>query len=160
MSKNNSNYYCVNCLHSFRTAYKLKSHESLCKDHDYCHVKMPEAHSNILKFNHEQKSLRIPFVTYVDTESLLEKVSTCDNNPQESYTTKIYKHAVCSYSLFINSLLDSNKNKHDFYRGENPTKKICAYLRKHANQIINCKKKNVTSDKETRKEIQKTKSAK
>ena len=160
MSKNNSDYYCVNCLHAFRTAYKFKSHESLCKDHDYCHVKMPEAHSNILKFNHEQKSLRIPFVTYVDTESLFEKVSTCDNNPQESYTKKIYKHAVCSYSLFINCLLDSNKNKHDFYRGENPTKKICAYLRKHANQIINCKKKNVTSDKEARKEMQKTKPAK
>ena len=68
MSKNNSNYYYVNCLHSSGAANKLKSHEGLCKDHDYCQVKLPEAHNNILKFNHEQKSLRIPFFTYADTE--------------------------------------------------------------------------------------------
>ena len=140
MSKNNSNYYYVNCLHSSGAANKLKSHEGLCKDHDYCQVKLPEAHNNILKFNHEQKSLRIPFFTYADTESLLEKISTCDNNPKESYTTKINKHVACGYPLFTHCLLDSNKNKRDFYRSENPVEKICAYLRKHATEIINCRK--------------------
>ena len=69
-SKNNSDYYCINCLHSFRSAHYLKLHED-CKDHDYCRAKMREAHNNILKLNHQQKSLKIPFFIYAGTESLL-----------------------------------------------------------------------------------------
>lgn len=53
-SKYNGAYYCVNILHSFRTANRLKLHEDIYKDHDYCHVKMSEVHSNILKFNNDQ----------------------------------------------------------------------------------------------------------
>ena len=40
-SKNDGDYYCINCLHSFRSANKLKSHEDY-KDHDYCHANMLE----------------------------------------------------------------------------------------------------------------------
>ena len=36
---------------------------------------------------------------------------------------------------------DSNKNKYGFYRGEDPMKKFCVDLRKHATEIINCEKK-------------------
>lgn len=43
ISKYNGAYYCINCPHSFRTANKLKSHEGVCKEHDYGHVKMSEA---------------------------------------------------------------------------------------------------------------------
>ena len=32
-------------------------HDSVSKDHDYCRVEMPEAYNEILKFNHEQKSV-------------------------------------------------------------------------------------------------------
>ena len=42
MTKNNGDHYFVNFLHSFRTANKLKSLEGACKDHDHCHIKMPE----------------------------------------------------------------------------------------------------------------------
>ena len=35
----------------------------------------------------------------------------------------------------------SNKNKHDFCRGEDPTKKFCAELRNHSIKITNCEKK-------------------
>ena len=37
----------------------------------------------------EQKPLKVPFFICGATESLLENISACDNNPQESYTTKI-----------------------------------------------------------------------
>ena len=53
-SKNNGAYCCANIIHSFRTANRLKLHEDIYKDHDYCHVKMSEVHSNILKFNNDQ----------------------------------------------------------------------------------------------------------
>ena len=35
-------FYCLNCLHSFRTKKKLKKHERICKNHDFCYVKMPD----------------------------------------------------------------------------------------------------------------------
>ena len=37
-SKPNGDYYCINCLHSFRTKNKLKSHKNVCKNHDYCYI--------------------------------------------------------------------------------------------------------------------------
>ena len=39
-SKNNGDYYCTNCLHLFRTTKKLSLHEYVCKNHDWCHIKM------------------------------------------------------------------------------------------------------------------------
>ena len=30
-SKHNGDFYCLNCLHSFRTEDKLKSHKKVCK---------------------------------------------------------------------------------------------------------------------------------
>ena len=37
-SKPNGDYYCINCLHSFRKKNKLKSHENVCKNRDYCYI--------------------------------------------------------------------------------------------------------------------------
>ena len=65
---------------------------------------MSEAYNNILKFSLEQKSLKIPFIIYTDTESLLEKISTCDSNPKESYKTIISKHACSVWSFTIHAL--------------------------------------------------------
>ena len=31
-SKHHGDFYCLNCLHSFRTEYKLTSHEKVCKN--------------------------------------------------------------------------------------------------------------------------------
>ena len=40
-SKNKDDFYCLNCLHSFRTENKLKSHEKVFKNKDFCGVVMP-----------------------------------------------------------------------------------------------------------------------
>ena len=65
----------MNCLHhTFRIENIFKSHENVCKNHDYCNIKMPEALNKMFKFNQEHKSMKIPFVAYADTESLFEKI--------------------------------------------------------------------------------------
>ena len=46
-SSNNGDFYCLNCFHSYRTLNKLKRHETVCNNHDYCHVDMPEEGKNI-----------------------------------------------------------------------------------------------------------------
>ena len=37
-SNNHGDFYCLNCLHSFRTNNALKKHERLCENNDYCSV--------------------------------------------------------------------------------------------------------------------------
>ena len=40
-------FYCLNCFHSYRTLNKLKRHERVCNNHDYCCLGMPKEHENI-----------------------------------------------------------------------------------------------------------------
>ena len=54
-------FYCLNCLHSYRTKESLEKHKKVYKDHDY----------------------------YSDLECLLEKIDTCQNDPRKSSTEKI-----------------------------------------------------------------------
>ena len=72
-SNHNGDFYCLNCLHSFRTDNGLKKHERLCESNDYCRVEMPTKRNKIVKYSHGEKSLKIPFAIYVDLECLLSK---------------------------------------------------------------------------------------
>ena len=85
-SNNNGDFYCLGCLHSFRTDNALKKHKRLCNNHDYCHVEMPTDDNNTLKSIHGEKSLKLPWVIYANFECLLIKQQSCQNNPKESYT--------------------------------------------------------------------------
>ena len=85
-SNNHGHFRCLNCLHSFRTDNALKKHKRLCQNNDYCIAKMPAKLNKILKYNHGEKSLKTPFVVYVDLECLFLKQQSCQNNPNESYT--------------------------------------------------------------------------
>ena len=48
---------------------------------------MPNEDNKILKYNHGEKSVKAPFFIYADLECLIEKLSTCHNNPKKSSTT-------------------------------------------------------------------------
>ena len=80
-SKHEGDFYCLNCLLSFRTKNKLKKHKSACESHDYCYVEMPKENNKILKYNHGEKSMKVPFIIYADLNSMLEKMNTCHKNP-------------------------------------------------------------------------------
>ena len=69
--------------------------------------------NNIIKYNQGEKSIKLPFVVYADLECLLEKMSTCQNNPNEL----------------------------NCYRGKYCMKKFCKDFREHATKIINYEKK-------------------
>ena len=81
---NNGEFYCLNCFRSYTTENKLKKHKKVCENHDYCYVKMTEEDNKILKYNHGEKSMKVPFIIYADVETLLEKLSTCHNDPKKS----------------------------------------------------------------------------
>ena len=80
-SKHEGDFYCLNCLLSFRTKNKIKKQKSVCESHDYCYVEMPKENNKILKYNHGEKSMKVPFIIYADLNSMLEKMNTCHKNP-------------------------------------------------------------------------------
>ena len=92
---------------------------------------MPKEDNKILKYNSGEKSMKAPFIIYADLESLLEKISTCCNNPKKSSTTKINKHTPFGYSLFTYCSLGNTKNMLDYYRDKDKVfmKKFCKDLK-------------------------------
>ena len=110
-------FYCLSCFHSYRTKSKFKKHETVCNDHDYCYVEMPNGDNKILKYNQEENSLKAPVIIYADFEWLLEKMHSCQNNLEKSYTDKKTKHTPSGYSLFPNCSFDATKNKLHCYKG-------------------------------------------
>ena len=105
-SEHDGDFCCLNCFHSYRTENKLKKHYNVCKNYDYRYVEMSKEDNKILKYKHGEKSMKVPFIIYADLEPLLEKMSTCHNNPKKSSTTKIYKHTSSGYSLFTHCSSD------------------------------------------------------
>ena len=54
--QHNSDFYCLNSLHSFRTKNKLELHQKICENKDFCGVVMPYEDTKILEVNQYQKS--------------------------------------------------------------------------------------------------------
>ena len=106
---NNGGFYCLNCFQSYTIENKLKKHKKLCENHDYCYVEMPEEDNKIFKYNQGEKSMKVPFIIYGDLESFLEKINTCNNNPEKSSTTRINKHTPSGCSLFTHCSFDTTK---------------------------------------------------
>ena len=65
-------FYCLNCFHLYSTKNKRKKHEKVCNDNDYCYVEIPNEHNKLLKYHGGKKSMKAPFIIYVDLEYLLE----------------------------------------------------------------------------------------
>ena len=140
-SNHKKDFYCLNCFHSYSKENKLEAHKKICENHDYCHIEMPTKNINTIKYNHGEKSMKLPFVIYTDLECLLEKMSTCIHNPNKLSTTEINKHTLSGYSIFTHCSFDESKNKLNYYRKDDCMNKFCKDLREHATKIINYEKK-------------------
>ena len=130
-SNHNGDFYCLNCLHSYRTISKLKKHEKICENHDFCHLKMPDADNNILQSKPGKKSLKNAFTVYADLECLLLKMNACNNNPAKAL------HRTSGYSLLKSCSFDKSENKQTYYRGKDCMKRFCDDLKVHVIRITN-----------------------
>ena len=50
-SNHNGDFYCLNCFHVYTIKNKFEAHKKTCKNHDYCHVEMPNEDNKIIKYN-------------------------------------------------------------------------------------------------------------
>ena len=69
-------FYCLNCLHSYRAKDKTKKHENVCKNNDYCYIEMPKEDNKVLKYNHGEKSMKYTFVICADLNTAYLRVKS------------------------------------------------------------------------------------
>ena len=74
MPKYFGDFYCLICLHSFRTKNKLKSHAKSCKHKDFCGTVMLSENDEILELSQYMKSDKMPYTFYDDIESLIRQM--------------------------------------------------------------------------------------
>ena len=141
-SNHDGDFYCLNCFRSYRTEKKLKKHESVCNDHDFCCVEMPDEGSKILRYNYGEKSLKGPFMIYADWSVCLKKCTHVKIILKNLIQRKKLGNG---YSLFTNCLLDVAKIKLDCYRSKDCMEKFCGDSRQHAMKIITYEKKDTAN---------------
>ena len=100
----------MDCLPSFRTKSKVKYHEKVCKNKDFCETAWPTQKDNILKFNQYMKSDKTPCIVYADLESLIKKIGNRKNNPEQD--EDIDEDIICGYSMSTIWGFENIENKH------------------------------------------------
>ena len=87
------------------------NHEEITKDlHRITKIK-----PFIKKYNWEGLNFlyKAPFITYADLECLIKKMDGCENNPQNSLTTKVGERIPSGFPMFAIASLKSIEHKHD-----------------------------------------------
>ena len=99
-------HFCLRCLNPFWCEETLRKHHEHCKTKESVKVVYPPKDENgdpaFLKFEHIQRSMRVPFVIYVDLEAFTEPIIHMEEpNPNQSYTRPYQKHTPSSFCYYI-----------------------------------------------------------
>ena len=130
-------HICFRCLNPFWSHKSLEKHWEYCKNHEAVKINMPEK-GTILKFKHHERSERVPFIIYADTEALIKEMQNCDPNPLDSYTKKYQKHEPISFSYYIKSFDDNvYESKLRKYTGEDAMEKFVDWIEEDVKDIAN-----------------------
>lgn len=111
---------------------------------------MSEEGKNVSKYNQYKHSLKIPFLIY---GSLPEKIHTCENTPEESFTIKTSKHTACGYLLFTHCSFDTS-NTRFLQKCWLHGKVLCRSKKSMQQKYQLCEKGNTAIDEEIDKEIE------
>ena len=114
--KNNGDFYCLNCLHFFRTKHERESHKKVCEKKYFCNVIMPSEDTKIWEFNQYQKSAKASFIVYAGFQCIIGKTDWCRKNPKNSSSTK-NEHITSCFSMTA------------IERGKDCMKKFCQFWR-------------------------------
>ena len=137
-------HFCLRCINSFWTHKSLNKHLEYCGNHEAVKINMPEK-GTMLKFKNYDRVEKVPFIIYVDFESCIKSIHTCDLNPENSYTKQYQKHEPISFYYYI-KCFDSKVYlpiKERSYTGKNAEQVFLKYLEEDIKMIANIPKKEI-----------------
>ena len=130
-------HICFRCLNPFWSHKSLEKHLESCRNHEAVKINMPEK-GTMLRFKHHERSEKVSFIIYADTEALIKEMHNCDPNPQNSYTKKYQKHKPISFSYYIKRFNDNvYEPKLRKYTGEDAMEKFVEWIEEDVKEIAN-----------------------
>ena len=131
-------YFCMSCLHCCSSERTLEMHKQDCLAINGTQaIRMPEAGSKIYFQNH-QKMLPAPFVIYADFEAITEKIDSCQNSDEKSYTRTYQSHKACGYGYKLVCRYDNRYSKpEENYRGDDCIEK---FIIKILSEVEDCQR--------------------
>ena len=130
-------HICFRCLNPFWSHKSLEKHLESCRNHEAVKINMPEK-GTMLRFKHHERSEKVPFIIYADTEALIKEMHNCDPNPQNNYTKKYQKHEPVSFSYYIKCFDDNvYEPKLRNYTGEDAMEKFVEWIEEDVKEIAN-----------------------
>ena len=143
--KDNGDFYCLNCFHSFRIENSLSC---MKKDVKRCFwIILPAQRNDILEFDQYMKSDKMPYIVYADIESLIKQIDNCKNDPEKYSIAKIGKRIPCKYSMSSIWAFDHIENKHSLYHRKDYEKVLQIFKRSCKKYYWFWKEENVTINK-------------
>ena len=140
----NKKYESLNCLQLFNSAELRYEHFNYCVDNKAVKTEMPEPGS-VVKFQDEQKQMRVPFIIYVETETVQPTLdSSVQSNVRVLSTASskdISKHVSLGFCVSSICSFDSSYNLTKTYRGEDSMERLAKHLEQEAIMLFNIPQK-------------------
>lgn len=111
-------YLCDRCLNHFSSPEKLGKHKVQCVNINQCAIEMPAPGTNFETFKNYKNELKVPFIIYADTESLLKPPETSIFNADCS-TQAHQEHEVHSIGYYFKNENDESRSFYASHRGRN-----------------------------------------
>ena len=99
-------HVCFRYLNTFKTEKSLASHYEYCKSHEAIKIELPKEGTKIHFKNHD-RPIRVSFIVYADFEFFTPQLSTCQPNPDKSYTKRYQKHTRSGFCYHIKCFDDT-----------------------------------------------------
>ncbi|XP_061191773.1 uncharacterized protein LOC133200019 [Saccostrea echinata] len=135
-SHDGETFYCNFCLHGFTRQDLLNEHVPYCSPHGPQRLTFPKSeHDQWVQFKHVNKQLKVPFVIYLDLESLTIPIQSCSPSQTHSSTTPYQKHEPCGFCYYVKCSDDSKSKPAYLYRGANAMDHLFECLIKEEEEI-------------------------
>ena len=116
--KSDKCYHCKRCLHGYSTKELLEKHNKNCTT-EPTRIVLPDEKEKFVKFKNYTHQLKVPFVVYVDFESLIVPINSAFKN---SNTVACQHHEPCGFAYKVVCCEDQYTKPIELYRGENVKK--------------------------------------
>lgn len=140
VSKNNSKFVRIWCRTHYYEKSKYEEHLKECGNYKPLLFKPPS--KGYIKFEHIERSQKIPYTIFADLESIIKKYNLDTNNPNYLWTENKRKHIVSGFCYIVvdwkRNILNIKK-----YIGYKAGKKFNEYVIKKCDELINSEDKKI-----------------
>ena len=129
-------YFCINCLRGFSEKESRDEYYVYCRSNEAVRIEMPNKRP-IVKYSDGQYQFKVPFMMYVDFESILEPIQGTSNNPNISSTRGVNVQKPSGWCVYSKFSYGDLTNPFTQYRVSDCVEKFCEHIISEAERLYN-----------------------